>query len=190
VSRDESAWMDAIMAVLALGSGAGLVIALALAYRRVKDQESQLAAAERSRHADLQRLRWQQAGILSAVDEAVLVLDAQRLILTANPAAEALLGSKLAGESLIQVVDSPALVELVQSALLVRGEAMERRVESGQRMLHARAVALQHDGDQLSVLTLRDVTEIQRLERARREMVSNISHELSTPITAIGLLAD
>lgn len=182
--------MDAIMAVLALGIGAGLVLALALAYRRVKDLESQLAAAERSRQADLQRLRWQQEGILKAVDEAVLVLDAQRLILTANPAAEALLGSKLAGESLIQVVDSPALVELVQSALLVRGEAMERRVESGQRMLHARAVALQHDGDQLSVLTLRDVTEIQRLERARREMVSNISHELSTPITAIGLLAD
>lgn len=182
--------MDAIMAVLALGIGAGLVLALALAYRRVKDLESQLAAAERPRQADLQRLRWQQEGILKAVDEAVLVLDAQRLILTANPAAEALLGSKLAGESLIQVVDSPALVELVQSALLVRGEAMERRVESGQRMLHARAVALQHDGDQLSVLTLRDVTEIQRLERARREMVSNISHELSTPITAIGLLAD
>lgn len=182
--------MDAIMAVLALGIGAGLVLALALAYRRVKDLESQLAAAERPRQADLQRLRWQQEGILKAVDEAVLVLDAQRLILTANLAAEALLGSKLAGESLIQVVDSPALVELVQSALLVRGEAMERRVESGQRMLHARAVALQHDGDQLSVLTLRDVTEIQRLERARREMVSNISHELSTPITAIGLLAD
>jgi len=178
------------MAVLALGIGAGLVLALALAYRRVKDLESQLAAAERPRQADLQRLRWQQEGILKAVDEAVLVLDAQRLILTANLAAEALLGSKLAGESLIQVVDSPALVELVQSALLVRGEAMERRVESGQRMLHARAVALQHDGDQLSVLTLRDVTEIQRLERARREMVSNISHELSTPITAIGLLAD
>jgi two-component system phosphate regulon sensor histidine kinase PhoR len=40
------------------------------------------------------------------------------------------------------------------------------------------------------VLTLRDVTELQRLERSRREMVFNISHELSTPITAIGLLAD
>ena len=34
------------------------------------------------------------------------------------------------------------------------------------------------------------MTELQRLERARREMVSNVSHELSTPITAIGLLAD
>ena len=42
----------------------------------------------------------------------------------------------------------------------------------------------------LTVLTLHDVTELEHLERARREMVANITHELSHPITAIGLLAE
>ena len=67
---------------------------------------------------------------------------------------------------------------------------MERRVEFGPRLLDARVITLQDGAESIQVLALRDVTELQRLERARREMVSNVSHELSTPITAIGLLAD
>jgi two-component system phosphate regulon sensor histidine kinase PhoR len=47
-----------------------------------------------------------------------------------------------------------------------------------------------NSSDPIGILSLRDVTHIQRLERARREMVSNITHELSTPITTIGLLAE
>jgi len=39
-------------------------------------------------------------------------------------------------------------------------------------------------------IALEDVTELQRLGRARRDMVANISHELRTPITSIRLLVD
>jgi signal transduction histidine kinase len=35
------------------------------------------------------------------------------------------------------------------------------------------------------VLTLRDVTEQRRLERARRDLVANVSHELKTPLAAL-----
>lgn len=39
------------------------------------------------------------------------------------------------------------------------------------------------------VVTLRDITEQRRLERARRDLVANVSHELKTPLAAIkGLL--
>lgn len=40
------------------------------------------------------------------------------------------------------------------------------------------------------MVTLQDVSEVQRLGRARRDMVANISHELRTPITSIGLLVE
>jgi two-component system phosphate regulon sensor histidine kinase PhoR len=36
-----------------------------------------------------------------------------------------------------------------------------------------------------AVAVLRDVTELRRLERARRELTANVSHELRTPLTSI-----
>ncbi len=182
--------MSSEITVLALAVAAGLLVALALAFRRMQALERQVAAATAPRYAEAERALQQQEAVLKAVDEAVLVLDLQQIVMTANPAAEALFGLAPAGETLIQVVDSPALVELVEAARLVRGEGMERRIEFGPRILHARAVALPGGEDSRVALALRDVTEMQRLERARRELVSNVSHELSTPITAIGLLAD
>lgn len=182
--------MSSEITVLALAVAAGLLVALALAFRRMQALERQVAAATAPRYAEAERALQQQEAVLKAVDEAVLVLDLQQIVMTANPAAEALFGLAPAGETLIQVVDSPALVELVEAARLVRGEGMERRIEFGPRILHARAVALPGGEDSRVALALRDVTEMQRLERARRELVSNVSHELSTPITAIGLLAE
>lgn len=182
--------MSSEITVLALVVAAGLLVALALAFRRMQALERQVAAATAPRYAEAERALQQQEAVLKAVDEAVLVLDLQQIVMTANPAAESLFGLAPAGETLIQVVDSPALVELVEAARLVRGEGMERRIEFGPRILHARAVALPGGEDSRVALALRDVTEMQRLERARRELVSNVSHELSTPITAIGLLAD
>lgn len=182
--------MSSEITVLALAVAAGLLVALALAFRRMQALERQVAAATAPRYAEAERALQQQEAVLKAVDEAVLVLDLQQIVMTANPAAESLFGLAPAGETLIQVVDSPALVELVEAARLVRGEGMERRIEFGPRILHARAVALPGGEDSRVALALRDVTEMQRLERARRELVSNVSHELSTPITAIGLLAD
>ena len=36
-----------------------------------------------------------------------------------------------------------------------------------------------------AVMVLHDITEIRRLERARRDFVANVSHEFRTPLTAI-----
>jgi two-component system phosphate regulon sensor histidine kinase PhoR len=41
-----------------------------------------------------------------------------------------------------------------------------------------------------AVLALSDVSELQRLGRARRDFVANISHELRTPLTSIRLVLD
>src|SRR5690606_28828273 len=157
---------------------------------RIRSLARRLSEGERPLRAALERAHWRREGILRAGDEAVFVLDADQRILLANLAAETIFGRAPVGTALIQVVDSPQLVELVQAAQLVRGEGMERRVEFGPRLLDARVITLQDGAEFVEVLALRDVTELQRLERARREMVSNVSHELSTPITAIGLLAD
>jgi two-component system phosphate regulon sensor histidine kinase PhoR len=129
-------------------------------------------------------------GLFKATDDALMVLDRDQRILFANPAAETILGEKLVGQIITQAVPEPDLEQFVQDAQIVSGDDLGRRIELDKRVYAARAITASGEDYSFEILALRDVTQMQRLERARREMVSNITHELSTPITAIGLLAD
>jgi two-component system phosphate regulon sensor histidine kinase PhoR len=53
-----------------------------------------------------------------------------------------------------------------------------------------RAAGITVGGKRFAAIALEDVRELQRLGRARRDMVANISHELRTPITTLRLLVD
>ena len=74
-------------------------------------------------------------------------------------------------------------------------EAAERGAASGEVTLH------EPEGPTLIVrarrspilgiwLVLEDVAELRRLQRIRAEFIDNLSHELRTPITTVGLLAE
>ncbi len=45
-------------------------------------------------------------------------------------------------------------------------------------------------GSGATVATVEDITELRRVEAVRRDFIANISHELRTPVGAIGLLAE
>lgn len=166
-------WIITIAALIA----AGVLLWLFVQTRRQRDRQADEAAQLRE-------------SLLNAVDDALLVVDADQRILFVNSAAETLLGLELAGKKLLNVLPHSELEALTQDAQIVRGESVERRIEFDRQILNARAIMMQNNLHKIEVLALRDVTEMQRLERARREMVSNISHELSTPITSIGLMVD
>jgi two-component system phosphate regulon sensor histidine kinase PhoR len=46
------------------------------------------------------------------------------------------------------------------------------------------------DGRTAGLIVLQDITELRRLERARRDFVANIGHELRTPLTSVRLLVE
>lgn len=59
------------------------------------------------------------------------------------------------------------------------------------RMLVVTAVPLEHNGYSAGALAIiDDVSERRRLEAVRRDFVANLSHELKTPVGALGLLAE
>jgi signal transduction histidine kinase len=182
-----TAWIIAGLELVTAGILAGLLIRSRTQLRVVEQQKTRLGKDLTTQLEQATALR---DGLLKAVDETLMVLDPEQKIRYANAAAESWLGHNLTDKTLIAAIRQPELETLIDDARKLRGEAVERHIEYEHRILHARAAAFSGAENSFEVLTLRDVTELQRLERSRREMVFNISHELSTPITAIGLLAD
>jgi len=134
-------------------------------------------------------------GILDAMQEGVLVLDAEARIVRVNPALRSmlLLGRDAVGHPLLEVVRNAELKELVDQG---RVGAASREIEiSGlkPRVLLARASTLPADesrGAASMLVVCRDVTAVRRLETMRRDFVANVSHELRTPVTAVRSAAE
>jgi two-component system phosphate regulon sensor histidine kinase PhoR len=67
------------------------------------------------------------------------------------------------------------------------GRSIVRQAVVNGRTLRIRAVPVAETGG--AAVAIEDVTELQRLGRARRDFVANLSHELRTPLANIGLAA-
>ena len=147
--------------------------------------------------------------------EGVIVLDAQLTIRDLNPAVAQLLSiptDNSRGKSLIAVTRHSELYDLAKQALreesLVErtvqlplsgaGSGEAPRLTSSTRMrsyMHLRIHAVCISTDLLEqgvrhrqkrvVLVMNDITRLKNLERMREDFVSNVSHELKTPITSI-----
>ncbi len=127
------------------------------------------------------------AEILEALAEAGVVLGTQNKVLKATTAALAM--GLISGRAVVnfQLID---LISLARSTGAIQQAELE--FESGVQgakplFIRARAVSL---GGQTVLLIVEDRTEAQRLDETRRDFMANISHELKTPVGAIGLLAE
>jgi len=172
-----------------------LLIALALlawrlgaAHRQALQLRRDLAAAQRdlenTRQAEQSLHDWQ-TSVGSAVEEALLTLDTEQRVVWANEKSVKLFGASV-GKSLIEATRLYDLEMLVADTFHAI-EPMERLVTLNGSTYLARTARLGR-GD--LVLALQDVSEVQRLGRARRDFVANISHELRTPLASIRLLVE
>jgi len=142
-------------------------------------------AAEAVAEASSEAIRLRRA--LDALPQAVLVTDERGETVFRNSKAVSLIGSRhgdalaaQAVEELLAATEPGAHEERVlelcgppRRTLVVRAES----IDNGQRALGVIAV-------------IEDVSERRRLEDVRRDFVANVSHELKTPMGAVGLLAE
>lgn len=121
-----------------------------------------------------------------AVSDAVMHVDAGGRVQWATPSARQRfdLGGN-APPTLMAAVRSVDLQDIVEAA--VAGQPEVSSVHIRERAYRVGVVKLADGG---TVIALRDDTELERLGRARRDLVANVSHDLRTPLTSIGLLAD
>ncbi len=123
--------------------------------------------------------------------DAVIFVDDRLQILDANPAAKAMFGinNPLPPASLLQWVSDSHLIDLTQQVFTSKLEIVQQLEITG-RVVRVKVVPLDAHPSPAAMLLLRDVSELQRLGRARRDLVANISHDLRTPITGIQLVAE
>ena len=124
---------------------------------------------------------------MSAVPEGVVVCDVDGEIRHRNEAAQVFAGARH-GEALAEL-EMTALL----SAALASGPA-EKTLElygPPRRALLIRAQPLFRGEDPIgAVAIIEDVSERRRLEAVRRDFVANVSHELKSPVGALGILAE
>lgn len=124
-------------------------------------------------------------GLVTSLIEGVLAVGADGEVTVANDAAHRYLGLP-EGASNMRLEDLPLEVARVAREVMSgqRPSVMTEVVLASGTEL-ALTVVTPHDKAAGVVVTMREVTEQRRLERARRELVANVSHELKTPVSAI-----
>jgi two-component system, OmpR family, phosphate regulon sensor histidine kinase PhoR len=152
----------------------------------VQDQLDDYAAQASELTEQLHQLEARAAALTNGPPHPLLVIDAAGAIKLANARAREVLGRDLIGQTVIEATRSHEIDAVVQTALN-ENRIAEQPVTWNIRPYFVRVVPIGAGG---AVVVLEDQTELQRLERVRRDFVANISHELRTPLASIRLLVE
>jgi len=154
-----------------------------------------MATQLESRAGQLEAEMERSAGVLEAMSEGVLLIDADGRLLRCNPAAERILGAKLAGmEGSPFVFAARAFpARTLSQKAQQTGRAITEVIElSGGRSVAVEIVPLPSSdpGGAQTLFVMRDETARRAVERMRRDFATNVSHELKTPLAGLSLLAE
>ncbi|WP_437200739.1 ATP-binding protein [Planctomicrobium sp. SH664] len=158
------------------------------------EQVSQKLAEVRAANLNLEQNKTLFQSILGTMMEGVLVLDSRSRVLYFNRAAREVLDCNtrnIEGRALWEVARATDLQEALES-VYETGSDFRKEVEfkRSKCVVEVSVARLPLSPEPGVVVVLHEVTELRRLERLRREFVSNVSHELKTPLTSIQIYGD
>jgi two-component system, OmpR family, phosphate regulon sensor histidine kinase PhoR len=143
----------------------------------------------------LRRERDELQTILERMVEGVIVLDGRLRIRTANRSAASMFGVQpagLDGKTLLEALRTTELSDFAdgvrrsktpqESSLTLYRDAVRHLQVHG--ISYNLSEAAEGDADGV-LLVLNDISAMKRLEQMRKDFVSNVSHELKTPVTSI-----
>ncbi|TFB86940.1 two-component sensor histidine kinase [Cryobacterium algoricola] len=173
----ESSWLVLVSLALGLMVGAGFISLLQIAERHGR-RASEVVNPAVPDGIDQ---------VLDALDTAAVVLDPSNNVMKTSPAAVSM------GMVWNRQIVHPELLDLAakvrRSGEPIAEDLILSRGPFGDASMRVR-VRLATLGTRYVLLLAEDRTEAFRLDEVRRDFVANISHELKTPIAAVGLLAE
>jgi len=152
---------------------AQVAMALDRTARRLEDNFS----AVRESRSELEAL-------LNSMNDGVIAVSPEMKVLWANEAITSMVHRQVRlGAPVTELVRHPDFLETLRAAL--RSKQRESMIASsvGGRGSFSITAEPLPDGGVVSVL--HDISEIERVEKTRRDFIANVSHELRTPLTSI-----
>ena len=147
-----------------------------------------MATTLRSTFQELSAERNKLSTVLQTIGDGVVVIGPRNEIVLINPVALELLGANSKdpiGKSFIQVSHHAELHQLAAKAAQ-SGEPQFGETEGvNRRYLNAVAVPFLEQGSPAGILmTLQDLTRARQIDTTRKEFISNVSHELRSPLAS------
>jgi two-component system phosphate regulon sensor histidine kinase PhoR len=128
-------------------------------------------------------------GILGGIEEAILLLDSEGKITSANRAARKMfpLGNFLEGRRPLELIRNIELQTACNRIIANEIQSYHSEVSLGpSTYYHFSVVRIEHSLREYgAILVLHDISDLKNLEQVRRDFVANASHELRTPLTSI-----
>ena len=145
--------------------------------------------AKRRLHTNHLRILDTKNPAMQAVAEGVLAVDADLRVTFSNRAFLATVGrtGDCVGLPLLEVTREAGLHQLLKSVML-GGSAGTSRLSmptSTQRVFEVHATLLDTPNGRGALAIFHDITELERLDQIRKDLVANVSHELRTPLAGI-----
>lgn len=173
----ESAWL--VLLAVVVGVVAGVTFTLMVVHS--------LRIGRRAKDLVAQEVPPGIGDVLLAFDAAGLVIDPSNTVMLASPSAVSM--GLVQDRMLVHDPVREVIEKVRRDGETVTETLTLSRGPFGDESLHVRATVAPV-GVRYLVVLIEDQTESLRLEDVRRDFMANISHELKTPIGAIGLLSE
>ncbi len=159
----------------------------------IEERDNQISEFKRVREeieSFASRLKRERQALGDVAFDALFLVDTEHRVGMMSAAAhETFPRATAEGETLMAVTRSHEIDAVIRD-VLESGDACESVVNLQDKLYRVRAIPIDTQNTPHVAVALRDITELKRLEVARRDMVANISHELRNPITSIRILVD